>query len=83
MGEQIAQDALPLTSDNLYSEIQQDLIRPVFISSLMAQDTYVRDWTLHGEQQQEAIVKYLKEIQSRYDTVTSFFVSERTHRYYP
>ncbi|WP_409421021.1 sensor domain-containing diguanylate cyclase [Pseudaeromonas sp. ZJS20] len=82
LGEQIAQDALPLTSDNLYSEIQQDLIRPVFISSLMAQDTYVRDWALHGEQQQDAIVKYLKEIQSRYNAVTSFFVSERTHRYY-
>ncbi|GAA4503907.1 sensor domain-containing diguanylate cyclase [Pseudaeromonas paramecii] len=82
LGEQIAQDALPLTSDNLYSEIQQDLIRPVFISSLMAQDTYVRDWALRGEQQQDPIIKYLKEIQSRYNTVTSFFVSERTRRYY-
>lgn len=34
--EQIADNALPLTSDNIYSEIQQDLLRPIFISSLMA-----------------------------------------------
>lgn len=46
---QIAESALPLTSDNIYSEIQRDLLRPVFISSLMATDTFVRDWVVHGE----------------------------------
>ncbi|MDP2246843.1 MAG: GGDEF domain-containing protein, partial [Nitrosomonadales bacterium] len=34
---------LPLTADNIYSEIQKDLIRPIFISSMMASDTFVRD----------------------------------------
>ena len=80
--EQIKRDSLPLTSDNIYSEIQQDLIRPVFISSLMAQDTFVRDWTLSGEQESEKIFQYLKEIKQQYGTVTSFFVSDKTHRYY-
>lgn len=82
LSEQITETALPLTSDNIYSEIQQDLLRPIFISSLMAQDTFMRDWTLAGESDPSQIVRYLKEIQTRYSTVTSFFVSEKTRKYY-
>ncbi len=80
--EQINKDSLPLTSDNIYSEIQQDLIRPIFISSLMAQDTFVRDWTLAGEQEPERIIRYLSEIQRQYQTMSSFYISDRTHNYY-
>lgn len=82
ISSQIAETTLPLTSDNIYSEIQRDLLRPIFISSLMAQDTFVRDWTLAGEQDERAIIRYLKEIQKRYGTVTSFFVSDKTRKYY-
>ncbi|MDC0609861.1 sensor domain-containing diguanylate cyclase [Vibrio sp.] len=79
---QIKQDSLPLTSDNIYSEIQQDLIRPIFISSLMAQDTFVRDWTIAGEENPNKIIQYLKEIKQQYNTVTSFYVSDKTKNYY-
>jgi Ni,Fe-hydrogenase I cytochrome b subunit len=41
--QSIIQNELPLTTDNIYSEIQKDLIRPVFISSMMASDTFLRD----------------------------------------
>lgn len=34
--ESIVASELPLTSDNIYSEIQKDLIRPIFVSSMMA-----------------------------------------------
>ena len=51
---------LPLTSDNIYSEIQKDLIRPILISSLMAGDTFVRDWVLGGERDGTAMQRYLK-----------------------
>ncbi|MCE0494413.1 sensor domain-containing diguanylate cyclase [Vibrio salinus] len=80
--EQIQQDSLPLTSDNIYSEIQQDLIRPIFISSLMAQDTFVRDWTISGEVNSLKMVHYLKEIKHQYNTVSSFYVSDKTKNYY-
>ncbi len=80
--EQIAGNTLPLTSDNIYSEIQQDLLRPIFISSLMAHDTFVRDWVLNGEQNPDQMTRYLREIQKRYATVTSFFVSDKTYHYY-
>ncbi|HWK54255.1 MAG TPA: diguanylate cyclase [Hyphomicrobiales bacterium] len=79
---QIAEQSLPLTSDNIYSEIQRDLLRPVLISSLMATDTFLRDWVMAGEQEPELIRAYLAEIQARYGTITAFFVSEETQRYY-
>ncbi|WP_144211862.1 sensor domain-containing diguanylate cyclase [Shewanella donghaensis] len=82
LSEQIENNSLPLTSDNIYSEIQQDLLKPIFISSLMAQDTFVRDWTINNEENPEQLVRYLREIQQKYDTVTSFFVSEGSRNYY-
>jgi diguanylate cyclase (GGDEF)-like protein len=82
LSKQIAGETLPLTSDNIYSEIQRDLLRPVLISSLMAHDTFVRNWTLAGEENPAKIRQYLAEIQEKYDTVTAFFVSDATGRYY-
>lgn len=78
----ISEQALPLTGDNIYSEIQKDLLRPVFVSSLMAHDTFVRDWIISGESDTTQIVRYLKEIKEKYGAVTSFLVSARTHQYY-
>jgi len=79
---QIEKSTLPLTSDNIYSEIQRDLLRPTFISSMMAKDTFVRDWVLNGEQDESAMIRYLKEIQAHYATETSFFVSDKSKKYY-
>ncbi len=78
----LAEQALPLTGDNIYSEIQKDLLGPVFVSSLMAHDTFLRDWILHGEDDPTQIVRYLKELKQKYSTDTSFLVSARTHQYY-
>ena len=80
--EQIIESELPLTRDNIYSEIQRDLLRPIFISSLMANDTFLRDWVLQGEVDESRITRYLKEIQLKYNTFTSFFVSEKSRIYY-
>lgn len=80
--EEIKENTLPLTSDNVYSEIQQDLLRPIFISSLMAHDTFVRDWVLNNESDPQAMIRYLKEIDNRFDTIFSFFISDKTKRYY-
>lgn len=79
---EIADNELPLTGDNIYSEIQRDLLRPIFISSFMAQDTFLRNWLLDGERDHHQIAQYLREIQSRYQTFTSFLVSENTRNYY-
>lgn len=73
---------LPLTSDNVYSEIQKDLVRPILISSMMSRDTYMRDWILAGEQDPAQITRYLQEVQEHYGTVTSFLVTEQSGTYY-
>lgn len=78
----IVNTELPLTSDNIYSEIQKDLVRPVVISSMMARDTFVRDWVMSGEQDSAQMTRYLREVQEHYGAFTSFFISEKTHTYY-
>ncbi|HEY3430982.1 MAG TPA: diguanylate cyclase [Rhodocyclaceae bacterium] len=73
---------LPLTSDNIYTEIQKDLVRPIFVSSMMASDTFLRDWVIHGEKNVDQMTRYLKEVQERYGAFTSFYVSDKTGVYY-
>ena len=78
----IIESGLPLTSDNVYSEIQKDLLQPIFIASMMAHDTFLRDWVLDGEGDMSRIARYLGEIKDKYSTVASFFVSDATRNYY-
>lgn len=80
--EALVERELPLTADNIYSEIQKDLIRPIFISSMMAHDTFLRDWVLAGEKELPRITRYLNEVKTKYGAFTSFFVSERSRSYY-
>lgn len=80
--DNIINTELPLTSDNIYSEIQKDLISPTQIASMMSRDTFLRDWVLAGEQDPTPITRYLREIQEHYGAFTSFFVSEPSRTYY-
>lgn len=80
--ESIVASELPLTSDNIYSEIQKDLIRPVIISSMMASDTFLHDWARAGEKNVDEMTRFLGEIKARYGVFTTFFVSEKTRMYY-
>lgn len=78
----IREQALPLTGDNVYSEIQKDILRPVFISAQMANNTFLRDWILNGERDTTQIDRYLKEVMEENGAITSFLVSERTRKHY-
>ncbi|MFZ6672715.1 sensor domain-containing diguanylate cyclase [Undibacterium sp. Xuan67W] len=80
--QSLSEQTLPITSDNVYSEIQKDILRPVFVSSQMAHDTFLRDWIINGEQEPEQIVRYLKEIKTKNNAISSFMVSNLTHQYY-
>ena len=78
----ILNGTLPLISDNIYSEIQRDLISPTEVSSLMANDTFLKDWVIDGENDLSKITNYLLTIKEKYDYVSTFFVSDRTNTYY-
>lgn len=78
----IIHDALPIISSNIYSDIQKDLITPINVSSLMANDTFLKDWVLEGEKYPEKVIRYLREIKDKYGFFSTFLVSDRTRLYY-
>lgn len=78
----IVHTELPMTADIVYSEIQKELIRPVLVSQMMADDTFLRDWVIHKERDVDKITKYLAQVKQRFNAVTSFFVSEQSRVYY-
>lgn len=80
--EEILRQDLPLTMDNIYSELLAMLTKPLLVSSSMAADTFLIDWVIDGEQDIGKIIKYLGQIQGKYDFFTSFFVSAKTYNYY-
>jgi diguanylate cyclase (GGDEF)-like protein len=73
---------LPLTSDNVLSAVQRDLIEPTLVSSMIANDTFLHNWASSGEKDIHEITRYLSQIKQRYQATTSFFISDRTHNYY-
>ncbi|MCW8838689.1 MAG: sensor domain-containing diguanylate cyclase [Thiovulaceae bacterium] len=79
---QLKDISLPLSVDNIYTEIQHRMIKPLIVSSLMANDTFLRDWLIDGEKDIKSVQKYLKEIQVKYGAFTSFLVSDKTKNYY-
>ncbi|MGE8408054.1 MAG: diguanylate cyclase [Pseudomonas sp.] len=80
--DSIVNTELPLTSDTVYSEIQKDLVRPIVVSSMMAQNTFLRDWAVAGEQDPGQITRYLNEVARQQRAYTAFFVSDITGTYY-
>ena len=72
-----------LVSTNIYSEIQIELIKPIFVSLTMANDSFVKEWVeKDSEQNIDAITQYLQGIQDKYSYDSTFFVSNITKNYY-
>lgn len=80
--EQLKNSALPLTVDNIYTEIQKNIIEPNLIASMMANDTFLIDWLSHKENDEQKIVRYLEAIQNKYQMFTAFLVSDKSKNYY-
>ena len=78
----IEQHSLPTAADYLYSILQKNLVEPIFVSSMMANDTFLHDWVRQEEVDTPAVLRYLAEIRNRYGVFTTFYVSEKTMRYY-
>lgn len=79
---QLKERSLPLSIDNIYTEVQKNLIEPTLVSSMMANDTFLKDWLLHEEKEVDKITKYLETIKNKYNMFTTFLVSEKTGNYY-
>lgn len=73
---------LPLTLDALSADLKQEFVRPILFSSAMAANTLLIDWQNGGEQPVEQVLTYLRRVQAQHGATTTFFVSDRTGRYY-
>lgn len=80
--KQLKNQSLPLSLDNIYTEIQKHIIEPYLVSSMMANDTFVHDWLLKDENNQDKITKYLESIKNKYGMLSAFLVSDKTKNYY-
>ncbi len=74
--------SLPLTVDNIYTEIQKHVIEPNLVASMMAHDTFLQDWLINDEENQDKITRYLETINNKYGMFVAFLVSEKTQSYY-
>lgn len=79
---EIVSSSLPLLRENIYSEIKQDFIPALNISSMMASDSFLKNWAIAGEKKPEEVIQYLREIRKEYGYFSAFFISEQTKNYY-
>ncbi len=82
LNRQLASSTLPLTAKAISADLERSLTRPVLLSSAMARNTFLRQWVDDGERNPTEMVEYLRDLLSRYQVTTAFFVSERSGRYY-
>jgi diguanylate cyclase (GGDEF)-like protein len=78
----IKQEALPGISNEIYHEIQKDLMAPLRVASTMAHDTFLKDWVIEGEKDVDKVTKYLWEIKEKYGFFSTFLISANTLKYY-
>ncbi|WP_226800284.1 hypothetical protein [Aliarcobacter butzleri] len=79
---QLKEQALPLSLDNIYTDIQKNIIQPYLVSSMMANDTFVQEWLTSDEENNQRIERYLEAIKNKYDMFNTFLVSDKTKNYY-
>ena len=75
-------ETLPLISNNIYSEIEAEIMNPINVSSLMSNDTFLINWVSNGEEDKEQIMEYLNTIKEKYGYDSAFFVSDISGNYY-
>lgn len=72
-----------LSATNIYSEINNELTKPIYVALTMANDTFVKDWLNNeGSAEPQDIIDYLEGIQVKYEYSSVFLVSDTTLDYY-
>ena len=80
--KQLRNQSLPLSVDNIYTDIQKHVVEPYLISSMMANDTFVKDWLINDEEDSLKIKQYLNSVKNKYEMFSTFLVSEKSKNYY-
>ena len=80
--EQLKTISLPLSLDNIYTEIQKNVVQPYLVSSMMANDTFVQSWLKNKDEDESQIIEYLSAVKNKYNMFSTFLVSNITKKYY-
>jgi len=80
--KQIEEQSLPLSLDNIYTDIQEHILEPYLITSMMSNDTFVKEWILQKKEDVQSIQKYLTNVKEEYGLLSAILVSDRTKNYY-
>lgn len=72
-----------LTTMSVYSEIHNELTKPMYVSFTMANDSFLKSW-LDNEETNDPndLVEYLTQIKENYNYNSTFLVSSLTDNYY-
>ena len=77
-----------LTSTNIYSDINIELTKPIFVSLTMANDNFLKNWLKEeaqgdlSEAHQKELTDYLLGIKEKYNYDSVFMVSDASKYYY-
>lgn len=80
--QELIERSLPLSIDNIYTEIQVHILDQNLISSMMANDTFLVDWLVNNEENESKIQQYLSSVKNKYQLFLTFLVSQKTQNYY-
>jgi hypothetical protein len=78
----LKQSSLPLSVDNIYSEIQKTIVQPTLIASMMANDTFLKNWILNEQHDPQIISNYLNSIKKKFGVMHTFLVMDDGLNYY-
>jgi diguanylate cyclase (GGDEF)-like protein len=72
-----------LTSTNIYSEINNELTKPIFVALTMANDSFVKEWLQEENGRSESeIIDYLEGIRNKYNYHSVFLISSQSRKYF-
>jgi len=80
--KQLKLQSLPLATDNIHSEIKKHISQSLLVSSMMADDTFLKDWIMSKKTKEKEIKNYLDSIKSKNKLLKTFLISEKTKKYY-
>ncbi|MCF7943689.1 MAG: sensor domain-containing diguanylate cyclase [Spirochaetia bacterium] len=74
--------SLPLVRELIDWEIESRFQVPLRVASVMANDTFLKNWIVEGEQSPDAVTAYLASIKEKQGFNTAFYVSAASGVYY-
>ncbi len=82
INSQFKERSLPLSIDNIFTEVQKNIMEPNLIASMMANDLFLKNWLQKDEPNVQVLSKYLETIKNKYKLFSTFVVSDKTQSYY-